>query len=640
MSSRAGVTLRSVIIGLALIPPTAWWLAQIEYVRYSDTPTIPAIFFHCVATLLILTGLNRLVARRWPQRALSRSELLTVYALQVIGSNLAGHDVLQILVTTIAWVYPRASVENKWAELIHPHLPKDLLPSPGAALDALFKGNASLYANGNYLIWLKPLALWLVFVLALCFTMLCLASLFRRQWDAERLTYPLAEIPLALSDAEGGPMRRPAFWVAFAIAASIQFLNLAHNLAPSVPGISLAPRYVQAKSLPWSAAGSIPFCYYPFALGLTFLLPTQLGFSCWFFFLFSRMELVAAAALGYQGWDSFPYVQQQGSGAYIGYAALVLWMARRHLAYAWKCAFGAAGDKTPEEEPMPYRLALLGSLLGIAFLVAFLSRFGMRPIVSIGYLLGFFAIVLTVARLRVEIGLPTIELYQRGADDMLLRSFGTQAMTNKELSLLTLCFWMNRTHRQFPMGHQLHSIRLAERSGMSMRGMAAAVGIATIFGALCAFWALLHVGYQVGLGTALFTGPATWAYGNEPWSKMASWIQSPRQPDPGAVGAYAFGAGMVFVLAALRARFLWWPLHPAGYVVASSFALMRLWLPLTVSWLLKTLILRYGGLKGYRAALPAALGLVAGEFTAGLIRTLVDVAFNLHLPVDSGIGGL
>ncbi|MGQ9524206.1 MAG: DUF6785 family protein [Armatimonadota bacterium] len=634
------VTLRSVLIGLALIPPTAWWLAQIEYVRYSDTPTIPALFFHCIATLLILTGINELVNRRSPRLALSRSELLTVYSLQVIGSNLAGHDVLQILFTTLAWVYPRATPENRWSEHIHPHLPRELLPVPGQALDALFRGGSSLYQTANLSAWLVPLAWWSGFVLALCVTMLCLASLLRRQWYAERLSYPLAEIPLALSDTKTGPLRQPAFWIAFGLAASIQFLNLAHTLVPSVPGFSLAPRYVQARTLPWSAAGSIPLCYYPFALGLTFLLPTQLGFSCWFFFLLSRLELVSAAALGYQGWDSFPYVQQQGTGAYIGYALFALYLAKGHLSHVFRTILGWQESSLERGEPMPYRYAVSGLCAGILGMLAFLCHFGMRPEVATGYLVLFLAIVLTVARLRAEIGLPTIELYQRGADDMLLRAFGTKAMTNRELAMFSLCFWMTRTHRQFPMGHQLHAVRLAERTGLSMRGIVLGVLAATVLGIGSAFWALLHVTYQIGFGSAEFTGPADWAFGNEPWAKMSSWVQSPRQADHGAVGAYAFGAGMVFLLGALRARFLWWPLHPAGYVVASSFALMRLWLPLFVSWVVKSLLLRYGGLRAYRAALPVAYGLVAGEFTAGLIRTLADIGFSLYLPVDSGIGGL
>ena len=71
-----------------------------------------------------------------------------------------------------------------------------------------------------------------------------------------------------------------------------------------------------------------------------------------------------------------------------------------------------------------------------------------------------------------------------------------------------------------------------------------------------------------------------------------------------------------------------------------SFALMRLWLPLFTSFVLKSLILRFGGLKGYRQALPFFIGLIVGEFTAGFIRTLLDLGFGLYLPVDSGIGGL
>ncbi|MBW3623733.1 MAG: hypothetical protein KY468_10040 [Armatimonadetes bacterium] len=63
-------------------------------------------------------------------------------------------------------------------------------------------------------------------------------------------------------------------------------------------------------------------------------------------------------------------------------------------------------------------------------------------------------------------------------------------------------------------------------------------------------------------------------------------------------------------------------------------------MPLFVSWLIKVLILRYGGLSGYRRALPFFFGLVVGEFTAGFIRTVLDLAFDLYLPVDSGIGGL
>jgi len=74
--------------------------------------------------------------------------------------------------------------------------------------------------------------------------------------------------------------------------------------------------------------------------------------------------------------------------------------------------------------------------------------------------------------------------------------------------------------------------------------------------------------------------------------------------------------------------------------VAGSFGLFRLWLPIFVSWLIKVLLLRYGGLQAYRRALPFFIGLILGEFVTGFARTILDMALGLHLPPESGIGGL
>src|SRR5436190_207395 len=60
------VTRRSVLIGLLLIPPNAWWLAQIEYVRYTDNATTSSLFFNAIALLLILLVLNAGLRRTLP----------------------------------------------------------------------------------------------------------------------------------------------------------------------------------------------------------------------------------------------------------------------------------------------------------------------------------------------------------------------------------------------------------------------------------------------------------------------------------------------------------------------------------------------------------------------------------------------
>ena len=48
-------------------------------------------------------------------------------------------------------------------------------------------------------------------------------------------------------------------------------------------------------------------------------------------------------------------------------------------------------------------------------------------------------------------------------------------------------------------------------------------------------------------------------------------------------------------LGLLRANFAWWPLHPAGYARAISYAMEYFWLHVFIAWLIKFLLVRYGG---------------------------------------------
>ncbi len=632
------VSARAVLLGLVLLPLNALWLIQIEYVRYSDTPTIPQLFFHCVAILVVLTGANRLLARCLPAVALSRGELLTVYSMLVIGSNIAGHDQLQILFTTIAYIYARATPENQWGMAIHPHLPRRLVVTDEPALRDLFRGHTSLYANGHWQAWLVPLTIWSLVALTVAGTLYCVATLLRKQWDNERLSYPLADIPLAVCDPRATTLRQPQFWAGAGLAAGLQMLNFAHQLWPAVPGINIGVRSFNFTGPPLSYMGTVPICFYPFAFGLSFLLPTNLAFSCWFFFALTRCERVVAGMMGHTDWDGFPYVNQQASGAFIGFGLFAIWAARGHLQRAWHAAWRRGGYD--DGEPLSYRLAWFGFFAGGAALVGFSMAVGMRFAAALTYWLLLLGIILAVARIRAEVGLPSIELYQRGADDMMRRAAGAAAFKPAELVALTLFFWLNRTQRNYNLQHQLHALRLASRAEVNLRQFSVPVILATVFGIACAWWAMLHVTYQVGLEGAKFTAPAGWAFGQDPWKICATNLLNPRPADRGGSLAYGFGALVCGALVVARTRWIWWPFHPAGWVVANSFALMRLWVPLTLTWAIKSLLLRYGGLKAYRQALPFFIGLVAGEFTAGFLRTLCDLGWALYLPVDAGIGGL
>jgi len=168
--------------------------------------------------------------------------------------------------------------------------------------------------------------------------------------------------------------------------------------------------------------------------------------------------------------------------------------------------------------------------------------------------------------------------------------------------------------------------------------MTGAILLAGVVGAISAFWIDLHVMYQAGYETGYASQWIVDYWGGQTWGRLHTRISSPQPPDVAKMGGYLFGALFTMFLSFMRVRFLWWPLHPAGFLAGTCFGVMRMWLPMLFAASAKAFLLRYGGLEAYRKAAPFFIGLIAGEFTVGLLVSLLT--FWMHLPQDSGIGGL
>lgn len=91
------------------------------------------------------------------------------------------------------------------------------------------------------------------------------------------------------------------------------------------------------------------------------------------------------------------------------------------------------------------------------------------------------------------------------------------------------------------------------------------------------------------------------------------------QPPYNQVGHLIFGAALAVVLQILCMRTPRWPLHPIGLLMVHTFYSNNAWVSIFLGWLLKVLILRYGGVRVYRAAQPAILGLIMGEVFAAVV---------------------
>ena len=116
--------------------------------------------------------------------------------------------------------------------------------------------------------------------------------------------------------------------------------------------------------------------------------------------------------------------------------------------------------------------------------------------------------------------------------------------------------------------------------------------------------------------SSTWDGPGVWR-GNLAYNVIERLLKQPVGADSASLMSTAFGSIFVLRGTVLRLRFLWWPLHPIAYPLAGYHFFAHLWFPFLVSWLLKAPLLKYGGIRAYRKALPLFLGLILGDFVLG-----------------------
>jgi hypothetical protein len=620
------------------MPPNAYWVTQMEIVRYSGHPTTVSLFFNVIFILLVLLPLNELVKRIKSAWALTRQELLVVYVMLTVASTLTGHDLIQVLTPQMSHPHRFATTSNQWRDIFFPYLPDWLMVKDPVALKGAYEGTGSfwgLYRPEYYRPWLGPVLWWTLFISGMVLSLLCLNTILRKRWtENEKLSYPLTQIPLELTDVSKKWWLNSWFLIGFGIAAFIDVMNGFNTLYPNVPLFKTRVVHFDEfmNSLwtqrPWTALRGTRLSFYPFGVGLGLLLPVDLLFSCWFFFLFSRLELVLTAQFGWDQIPQFPYIRQQAHGAYVAIAVAALWMARGYLKEVFKKVIGLRSTADDADEPVGYRVAFIGFALGAGMMIWFGCRLGLSLWIAVIFFLIYFVMSISVTRIRAELGPPAHDLHHAGPDQALSWAFGTgkTAVWDEQNQIAAkLLFWFNRAYRGHPQPFQLEGMRIAQIMRTSQRRFWFALLLAGVFGTLSGFWAQLHCYYQYGMSSKI-VGPAQWAFGVEPYNEMKTWLLAPLTTNVNALVAGVVGFVFTLLLNLLRLRLNYFPLHPVGFATSTSWSMNALWMPLLIAWMTKVALMRYGGSKSYRTfAVPFALGLVLGEFIPGSLWTIYGI---------------
>ena len=629
LAPKPGVTWRSVLIGAFLIPPNAYWIIQLELVWGGTYPSVITLLFNVVFSLFVVILLNLLSRRFLPSSTLSDGELLTIYIMMAVGISLCGCDVAQTLVHIVASPFWFATPENEWANLFHSHLPSHLTLGDRTLHRGFFEGGGTLWEAAHLRAWMPSAILWSGFVLVLLFVMLCINTLIRKQWmERERLSYPVVRLPQEMVRGSGttGVLCQRVMWFGFALAAGVNLVNGLSFLIPTIPSIPVKHQwFFRFTEKPWNAVGWMPVSFYPFVLGIGFLMPLDLSFSCWFFYLVWKAERVLGSALGLHI-PGYPLASEQATGVWIGIFAFTIWIGRHHLreALSWR------SSRSDEDEALSYPTATLGIVVGLILIVLFCTQLGMSAWFALLYFLIYFALGMTITRIRAELGPPVHDLYGVGPDYVITRITGTRKLGTGNLTGLAMLYWLNReSYRSFPMAHQLEGMKLAEEGNIRLRRLFVAIMIAGLLGVLSCFWGVLQFGYDQG-SAVRFGGPARW-FATEGFHRLAGWLTYAQGTDYRGLGATASGLVFSLGLLIMRMRFFWWSLHPIGYAISYWWAMNLLWFPILISFTAKTLILRYGGLNAYRRAIPFFLGLILGEYFMGGVWSLLGIALGRRM---------
>ena len=160
--------------------------------------------------------------------------------------------------------------------------------------------------------------------------------------------------------------------------------------------------------------------------------------------------------------------------------------------------------------------------------------------------------------------------------------------------------------------------------------MATMLMLAAAFALLCSLLWDLQLYYTHGAATGNVN---QWRImeGSRPWNNVQKWIQHPMPPDRSAILGALAGVVITGALSILRNRFVGFPLSPAAYVLDTSWANDLFWLDMLIAWIFKSMILRYGGMRVYRLALPLFLGLILGDFVTGSFWSIVGTFMHLDL---------
>jgi len=278
---------------------------------------------------------------------------------------------------------------------------------------------------------------------------------------------------------------------------------------------------------------------------------------------------------------------------------------------------------TPDEqnEAMPYSVTIFGLIGGIAALVVLNNLMGMTVGFALAFVLVLLGMYVALTWQVINGGIPFINP-SFSAQSVFLTTLGSARITRSTATALLMhpvCLTLDL--REFMMPNVMNGLKAADEVKVKRRHLLIAMGAAMVIGLFVSYYSVLKVSYA---HRAPYTGWGGFL------NQLSGILAAPKTgTDWTNTGFMLFGSGFTIWLMWMRHVFVWWPLHPVGYMMLSAWASFKLWFSIFLGWSFKFAIVKYGGLGAYRRARPVFLGLVLGEMTCAGLWAIIGMVTGI-----------
>lgn len=622
--ARQAVTVRALVLGAFL---TVMATVAGSYARFilhttrldQNHLSVAAVFPIVLIALLLMRPLK-----------LSRGELIVMFTMALIGATMPTYFVGK-LIANFTVPYYLATPENRWATYYEPYLPEWSVLPAGEPLRWFFEGLPRGVAV-PWDAWIVPAFWWMTVIAAFYGCCLFLMVILRKQWiEHERIDYPLMEMPLAVMEKDDRQgffaipiMNNPLFWAGFCLTLFIILWNVISYFNPTFPTIPWRfGAIVFGREFP-----PIPVRLYLMVVGFGYFINLDISLSLWVFNVLTNLENGFFNRFGLKAGADEEYstgplaMGAQSMGAFIAVVLVGFWMARGHLRDVWRKAFYRDESVDDAAEIASYRTAVFGLIACSTYLFVWHLATGMAFKYIPVFLFGALVMYLGITRVIAETGLISIRAPLM-PQPFAMFAMGSDVLSQQTQVSIALSYsWCSDTKTTI-MPALAHSVKLYDTVRVNQRRLIVPIVLAMVVGVLATFVYTIYMGYVNG--AANYGGIFHGGLARFPWDNLVKKSKDPFSVQWLPILYMGIGAAVTLLFMLLRYRVSRWPLHPIGFAAGPVYPVRSVIFAIFLAWAIKSIVLRIGGIRAYRAGRPFFIGLIMGHFVGAGISFVVDM---------------